>query len=79
MLLCDGCGKGFHMECLPEPLEILPETDEAWFCPPCLESPSEQRVPAHDPEFLIVAWQNLSKIDSEGNLRNTLVSTHLAF
>ena len=35
MLLCDGpgCGAGYHMQCLPTPLTVVPEGD--WFCPSC--------------------------------------------
>jgi hypothetical protein len=30
-MLCDGCGKPYHKECLTPPLEAVPEGD--WFCP----------------------------------------------
>lgn len=33
-LLCDGCSKGYHMKCLPVPLEKVPKYD--WFCNECL-------------------------------------------
>lgn len=35
MLLCDrdGCDAGWHMACLPEPLDELPVGE--WFCPDC--------------------------------------------
>ena len=33
MILCDGCGKGFHLECLTPPLTAVPEGD--WFCAGC--------------------------------------------
>lgn len=37
MLLCDGCQRGFHIECLTPPLEEVP-AEEEWFCPSCLAS-----------------------------------------
>jgi hypothetical protein len=33
MLLCDGCGLGFHMQCLQPTLKAVPAGD--WFCPVC--------------------------------------------
>ncbi|KAL5108480.1 PHD and RING finger domain-containing protein 1 [Taenia crassiceps] len=33
LLLCDGCDKGYHTYCLPNPLSEIPEGD--WFCPSC--------------------------------------------
>ncbi|EDV28729.1 uncharacterized protein TRIADDRAFT_51933 [Trichoplax adhaerens] len=33
LLLCDGCNKGYHCECLTPPLEHIPIDD--WFCPDC--------------------------------------------
>nr|CDS20146.1 PHD and RING finger domain containing protein 1 [Echinococcus granulosus] len=33
LLLCDGCDKGYHTYCLPNPLSEIPEGD--WFCPDC--------------------------------------------
>lgn len=35
MLLCDGCDRGFHLECLNPPLDAVPEVEQ-WFCPTCL-------------------------------------------
>ena len=34
ILLCDGCDGGFHLGCLPTPLEAVPPDDE-WYCPSC--------------------------------------------
>jgi hypothetical protein len=33
MLLCDGCGSGWHMYCLSPPLTAVP--DGVWVCPSC--------------------------------------------
>jgi hypothetical protein len=33
LLLCDGCGAGWHMHCLSPPLTAVP--DGAWVCPSC--------------------------------------------
>jgi hypothetical protein len=33
MLLCDGCGKGYHMKCLMPPVHEIPKGD--WLCPHC--------------------------------------------
>jgi len=40
MLLCDGCDKGFHMDCLNPPLLEIP--DDNWYCINCDRSDSEQ-------------------------------------
>ncbi len=34
MLLCDGCGRGFHIYCLEPPLVGIPEG--TWVCPTCV-------------------------------------------
>lgn len=34
MLLCDGCGTGWHMACLQPPLQRVPEG--VWICPMCV-------------------------------------------
>lgn len=34
MLLCDGCDKGYHIDCLSPPLPAVPTT-RYWFCPSC--------------------------------------------
>ena len=36
MLLCDGCGAGYHTHCLDPPLSAVPVED--WFCPNCKAS-----------------------------------------
>ena len=33
MLLCDGCDKGYHCQCLNPPLQNIPEGE--WYCTPC--------------------------------------------
>ena len=35
LLLCDGCDKGFHLECLTPPLQEVPVNE--WFCPECAQ------------------------------------------
>jgi hypothetical protein len=37
MLLCDGCGEGWHLECLSPPLSKVPDGD--WFCGRCAAMP----------------------------------------
>ncbi|CAG9803649.1 unnamed protein product [Chironomus riparius] len=39
MLLCDGCDKGFHMDCLNPPLLEIPEDN--WYCINCDGTDSE--------------------------------------
>ena len=34
MLLCDGCGAGWHLQCLTPALAAVPDGD--WFCPRCI-------------------------------------------
>jgi len=34
MILCDGCGTGWHTMCLDPPLEAVPRGD--WLCPRCI-------------------------------------------
>ncbi|KAG8230225.1 hypothetical protein J437_LFUL010853 [Ladona fulva] len=36
LLLCDGCDRGYHLECLIPPLTSVPI--EEWFCPSCTEA-----------------------------------------
>ncbi|PNH02523.1 Retrovirus-related Pol polyprotein from transposon [Tetrabaena socialis] len=36
MLLCDGCGAGWHLYCLQPPLTSVPKG--TWVCPTCLEA-----------------------------------------
>jgi PHD and RING finger domain-containing protein 1 len=33
MLLCDGCHRGYHLECLDPPRDTMPLED--WFCLDC--------------------------------------------
>jgi hypothetical protein len=42
MLLCDGCGAGWHLECLPKPLAAVPEGD--WYCGRCREGQEDQAL-----------------------------------
>jgi len=35
MIMCDGCWKGWHKGCLPEPLSEMPEG--LWACPECVQ------------------------------------------
>jgi len=35
MLLCDGCDRGYHMECLTPPMTTVPI--EEWYCPECTQ------------------------------------------
>jgi hypothetical protein len=39
MLLCDECGAGWHLECLPQPLSAVPEGD--WYCGRCREGQAD--------------------------------------
>lgn len=36
MLLCDGCNRGYHMDCLSPPLTEIPES--SWYCDYCFAS-----------------------------------------
>lgn len=36
MLLCDGCNRGYHMNCLNPPLTEIPQS--SWYCDYCFES-----------------------------------------
>ncbi|KIY96367.1 hypothetical protein MNEG_11595 [Monoraphidium neglectum] len=38
LLLCDGCGRGWHNGCLASPLTEIPPAEEVWVCPDCLAS-----------------------------------------
>lgn len=37
MLLCDGCDRGFHTYCLPEPLDAVP-IEPVWLCHDCINA-----------------------------------------
>ena len=43
MLLCDGCNKGFHLDCLSPPLAAIPESD--WYCAAC-SAPAAAAAPS---------------------------------
>jgi hypothetical protein len=43
MLLCDGCGAGWHLECLPLPLSAVPEGD--WYSGRCREGQADVALP----------------------------------
>jgi hypothetical protein len=36
MLVCDGCQRGFHLDCLDPPLDTIP-AENTWCCPECLQ------------------------------------------
>lgn len=38
ILLCDECGRGYHMDCLEVPLQAFPEGE--WFCKSCSLRPT---------------------------------------
>lgn len=40
MLLCDGCNRGYHMDCLHPALEAIPAN--AWYCDYCFDSEAEE-------------------------------------
>lgn len=40
MLLCDGCNRGYHMDCLHPALEEIPAN--AWYCDYCFDSEAEE-------------------------------------
>lgn len=46
MLLCDGCNKGYHLECLTPPLDEVP--DGYWYCNEC-----ENDIDLFDIELLL--------------------------
>ncbi|PCH42315.1 hypothetical protein WOLCODRAFT_49487, partial [Wolfiporia cocos MD-104 SS10] len=57
MIFCDGCDRGWHMDCLQPPLEETPPG--RWLCPLCLEnpppdmpSPSQSHAESHYPTKL---------------------------
>jgi hypothetical protein len=51
MLLCDGCGTGWHLACLVPPLDAVPEG--SWVCPECVtlqrEAPAAPAGVREDP------------------------------
>jgi transposase InsO family protein len=36
MLICDGCQRGYHLDCLDPPLDSVP-TENPWCCPECTQ------------------------------------------
>jgi PHD-finger len=56
MIMCDGCGKGYHTYCLQPPLDAVPDSI-IWVCPKCeaqgvqLQPLLEQRVAADAAEL----------------------------
>jgi hypothetical protein len=45
-LLCEGCLKGWHIQCLVPRLDTVPY--EGWFCPSCSSQQKGSRVPVLD-------------------------------
>merc|ERR1712085_76704 len=35
LLICDGCERSYHRQCLDPPLALGNVPDGDWFCPPC--------------------------------------------
>ncbi|XP_064601860.1 uncharacterized protein LOC135467881 [Liolophura sinensis] len=48
LLLCDGCDKGYHCECLDPALQHVPV--EEWFCPECAAANATERSSAESLE-----------------------------
>jgi len=46
MLLCDGCDKGYHQNCLKPCLDIIPPGD--WFCAACTDDPGQRTRVSQD-------------------------------
>lgn len=51
ILLCDGegCGKGYHMQCLRPRLQRQPARNRDWFCPECRDGHAKE--PGRAKEF----------------------------
>jgi hypothetical protein len=60
LIVCDGCRRGAHLECLDPPLQTPPDGD--WYCPFCTEclskngglsrrSTNNAEVVSHDESF----------------------------
>lgn len=58
MLLCDGCGKGYHMKCLMPPVHEIPKGD--WFCPHCPPT-KKRRIPKSKSEPKMKQARNTRK------------------
>jgi hypothetical protein len=76
MLLCDGCGTGWHLDCLQPPLSRVPEG--MWVCPMCVLAgvdASTLPVPA-EPEIapLLVTGEPMPQLEV---LRYCPVGRHL--
>jgi len=42
LLLCDTCDRGYHLQCLPEPLSEVPQGD--WFCSSCVRLEKQRQI-----------------------------------
>jgi hypothetical protein len=47
MLLCDGCGRGWHNMCLHSPLDVIPSPEQVWVCPECIRDGVTEAEAAH--------------------------------
>jgi len=59
LMVCDGCEKSYHRNCLDPPLEKVPEGD--WFCPECGEHENQAHVQIDDNDTCVIC-------DGVGNL-----------
>mmetsp|Transcript_23013 Transcript_23013/g.45496 ORF Transcript_23013/g.45496 Transcript_23013/m.45496 type:complete len:2218 (-) Transcript_23013:218-6871(-) len=64
ILLCDGCPDEYHMTCLEEPLEELPDGD--WFCPKCEEKNNRPKMDA------IIAFRPKAKKKQKKGRKNRM-------
>ncbi|KAF7727360.1 hypothetical protein EC973_007603 [Apophysomyces ossiformis] len=57
ILLCDGCDRGYHMNCLTPPLTAVPKTD--WFCVKCLTASGEDYGFEDGEEYSLQSFQQV--------------------
>ncbi|KAG0168879.1 hypothetical protein DFQ30_004217 [Apophysomyces sp. BC1015] len=57
ILLCDGCDRGYHMNCLTPPLTAVPKTD--WFCVKCLTASGDDYGFEDGEEYSLQSFQQV--------------------
>merc|ERR1712042_117577 len=76
LLLCDGCDAAFHLDCLENPLDQVPEGD--WYCDSCLEFEIEETrdsISASRTTYMTRATSSIESIDN--NTSDILVANML--
>jgi len=75
LLLCDGCDRGYHLECLDPPLNRVPRGD--WFCPGCSRNPAHNLANATEEASHSRATQPVARTIVAERVRNAVIQSRM--